>query len=138
LTRLRFAVLLLLTVALAAPVACAWALKGPTSGAAVRGKATPAAMIKGRKLYRKYCGQCHVLKDARAVGFGQHKLNTDPGPSFDDLRVTWIRSVNAVVLSIGGHETISEKMTWQEVADVSVYLARVTRDNTIAGTTAYG
>jgi mono/diheme cytochrome c family protein len=128
----------LLIVALAAPMGGAWAAKVPPDLGAVRGKATPALMAKGRKLYRKYCGQCHALKDARAVGFGQDKLKTDPGPSFDDLRVTWIRCVNAIVLSIGGHETISQKLTWQQVADVSVYVARVTRDNTIAGTSAYG
>jgi mono/diheme cytochrome c family protein len=136
--RLRFAVLLLLTVALAAPVACAWAATGPPAKQVVRPAATPATMAKGRKLYRKFCGECHALKDARAVGFGDEKKKTDPGPSFDELKVSWIRCVNAIVLSIAGHETITNEMTWQQIADVSVYVARITRDNTIPGTSAYG
>ena len=120
--RLRFAVVLVLAVALAVPVTAGWALRKP---------ATPEVLEVGRKLYRKYCGQCHALKAARAAGFGQDKLKTDPGPSLNSLRVPWNLSVLAIVLAISGHETIQDKMTWQEVADVSTFVDKVTRGNPI-------
>ena len=121
--RLRFAVVLALAVALVVPFATALAVTRPA--------ATPQRMESGRKLYRKYCGQCHALKAAHAVGFGQDKPKTDPGPSLNDLRVPWGLCVNAIVLAISGHETIQDKMTWVEIADVSTYVEKVTRGNKI-------
>ena len=109
-------------LALAAPASYAWAVKAPP---------TKLTLEQGRKLYRKYCGQCHALKDARAVGFGQDKLKTDPGPSLNSLRVSWNLSVQAIVLAISGHETIQDKMTWKEISDVSAYLEKVTKHHPI-------
>ena len=126
--RLRFCVVLVLVVAFAAPVS------GSTRGvapAAVRPAVTAVSLEKGRKLYRKYCGQCHALKAANAVGFGQERLKTDPGPSLNSLRVSWNLCVSAIVLAIGGHETIQGKMSWAEVADVSSFVEKVTRGNPI-------
>jgi mono/diheme cytochrome c family protein len=120
--RLRLAVVLSLAVALAVPVTAGWALRAP---------ATPKTLENGRKLYRKYCGQCHALKAARAVGFGQAKQKTDPGPSLNNLRVPWNLCVSAIVLSISGHETIQDKMSWKEIADVSTFVEKVTRGNKI-------
>jgi hypothetical protein len=132
--RVRLVVLLSLVVALAVPVAHGWAAQ-ETPVAADPAAAKKAAKAEaGRKLYRKWCGQCHVFKPARAVGFGQDKPNTDPGPSFDYLRVPWGLSVNAIVLAIGGHETIYEKMTWQQLYDVSKWLDDKTRHNKILAT----
>jgi len=107
----------------------------PAAYASVQG--TPSAKTKdeaGRQLYRKYCGQCHAFKPARAVGFGQDKLKTDPGPSFDHLRVPYGLSVNAIVLAIGGHETIYEKMSWKQLLDVSKWLDGKTKQNKILAT----
>jgi mono/diheme cytochrome c family protein len=109
-------------LALAAPVTIAWAAKAP---------ATKVSLAEGRKLYRKYCGQCHALKDARAVGFGEDKPNSEPGPSLDNLRVSWNLSVQAIVLAISGHETIQAKMSWKEIADVSSYVEKVTKHHPI-------
>src|SRR5690349_14486710 len=79
---------------------------------------SPAKYAAGRNLYRKYCGQCHALKAALAVGFGQQKLKTDPGPSFNQLRVPFKLSISAVGGStIGGHATMQRKMRWQELYD---------------------
>jgi hypothetical protein len=126
--RVRLALVLSLAVALGVPAAHGWA--GRSGAAAI----DPAKAAAGRKLYRKYCGQCHAFKPARAVGFGQDKLKTDPGPSFDHLRVPWGLSVNAIVLAIGGHETIYDKMSWKELYDVSKWLDDMTRNNKILAT----
>jgi mono/diheme cytochrome c family protein len=119
---LRLALVLVLVTALAVPVATALSAKRPKR---------PVTLEEGRKLYRKYCGQCHALKEARAVGFGQDKGKTEPGPSLDNLRVSWNLSVSAIVLAISGHETIQDKMTWVEIEDVSTYVERVTKNNPI-------
>ena len=133
----------MLTVVLAMPVAFAWAGESATPKKPAAKKPivrTPTAqqkiMIEGRKLYREFCGHCHALKAARAAGFGQP--TTEPGPSFNDVRVTYNRSINAIVESIAGHETISKEMTWQELKDVSRYVQIHTKRNPLAGTTAYG
>jgi hypothetical protein len=111
---------------------CAVAL--PLSGPAVAAARPPVSVVvleRGRVLYRRFCGQCHALRAANAVGFGQARLGTDPGPSLNSLRVSWNLCVSAVVLAIGGHETIQGKMSWREVSDVSSFVERVTRGNPI-------
>jgi hypothetical protein len=120
--RLRFLLVLTLLVAFAAPIA---------ADASARPPATPQTLAQGRKLYRKYCGQCHALTAANAVGFGQEKLHTDPGPSLNSLKVSWNLCVSAIVLAIGGHETIQGKMTWKEIDEVSSFVEKVTRGNPI-------
>jgi mono/diheme cytochrome c family protein len=92
--------------------------------------APASAKLEGQKLYRKYCGQCHALKAARAVGFGTGKkkgFGEDGGPSFDTLRVPYNLSVQAVMVPWAGHEIISHKMTWSQVKEVADYVATVTR-----------
>jgi len=121
----RVLVLAALAVVLAVPAA--FAAAGGTPSAKTKDSA-------GRQLYRKYCGQCHAFRPALAVGFGQAKLQTDPGPSFDHLRVPYSLSVNAIVLAIGGHETIYQKMSWKQLLDVSKWLDGKTRDNKILAT----
>jgi hypothetical protein len=120
---LRVVVVLATAAALAAPVA--------TAAVPARKPPTAQTLEKGRTLYRKYCGQCHALKAANAVGFGQAKLQTDPGPSLNYLRVPWNLCVDAIVLAITGHETIQNKMTWTEIDQVSSFVDKVTRSNKI-------
>ena len=127
--RVRFALVLSLAALLGVPAA-----HGRAAGEKPTAANRAAKDDEGRTLYRKYCGQCHAFKPARAVGFGQDKLKTDPGPSFDHLRVPWGLSVNAIVLAIGGHETIYQKMTWQQLYDVSKWLDLKTKNNTILAT----
>jgi mono/diheme cytochrome c family protein len=116
-------VVIVLAVALATPITLALAATKPPP--------TPKNMAEGRKLYRKYCGQCHVLTVARAVGAGQDKPNTDAGPSLDNLRVSWNLTVAAIVLAFSGHETIQHEMSWAEIAIVSTYVEKVTRHHKI-------
>jgi hypothetical protein len=138
--RVRIAVFCSLAVALAVPAGHGLAARdsaaAPQRGAAAQAgaKLNPTQMAAGRKLYREYCGQCHALTAARAVGFGQDRLKTDPGPSFNSLRVPYNLSVLAVVLSISGHETIQHKMSWKEILDVSRFLDQATRGNPILAT----
>jgi hypothetical protein len=112
----------MLLLAVSVPAGTAWALKAPPSRQTVE---------QGRKLYRKYCGQCHALKEANAVGFGQAKLDTDPGPSLNSLRVSWNLCVQAIVLAISGHETIQSKMSWKEIDQVSAFVEQATKNHPI-------
>src|SRR5689334_20840066 len=41
--------------------------------AATAGQPSAAVLDTGMKAYRQFCGQCHALKEARAVGFGSAK-----------------------------------------------------------------
>ncbi len=91
-----------------------------------------AKLTVGTKLYRKYCGQCHALREARAVGFGSAKktgLGEDGGPSFDRLRVPFNLSVLAITAPWVGHELVHEKMTWTQVRQVAEYIETVTKDH---------
>jgi mono/diheme cytochrome c family protein len=89
-------------------------------------------MAAGKRLYRKYCGQCHALKEARAVGFGSAKKKgpgQDGGPSFDKLRVPYNLAVLAVTTPWAGHEVIHDQMTWTQVRQTADYVATVTREH---------
>jgi hypothetical protein len=123
--RLRIAAVLALAALLVVPVAVAWAAKPPHPAATVK------QLAEGRTLYRKYCGQCHALKAANAVGFGQARNDTDPGPSLNSLRVPWNLCVDAIVLSISGHETIQDKLSWNQISYVSSFVEKATRGNPI-------
>jgi mono/diheme cytochrome c family protein len=113
------------------------ALASVTAGFALGGSradppATAAELEKGKKLYRKYCGQCHALREARAVGFGSEKgLGSDGGPSFNNLRVPYYLSVLLVTQRSAGHEKLARKLKWHEVKKVSAFVARATRDHPI-------
>ena len=102
---------------------------------AAGGAGDPAAAAKleaGKRLYRKYCGQCHALREARAVGFGSNKkkgFGKEGGPSFNKLRVPYNLSVQAVSVPWVGHEVLFRTMTWTQVKGVAAYIATVTKDH---------
>jgi mono/diheme cytochrome c family protein len=105
-------------------VGCALAARG--SGSA----ATPSKLELGKQLYRKYCGQCHALTQALAAGFGSDKgLGQDGGPSFNNLRVPYNLSIVAVTEQFGGHELVVKRMTWDQLNQVSSFVATATRSN---------
>jgi mono/diheme cytochrome c family protein len=97
--------------------------------------ATPAVKPQtGRELYRTFCGQCHALAAARAVGFGSNKgggLGKLGGPSFNDINVPYAISVRHVTQPTGGHEGVTRKITSKQLHTVARYLANVTRKNPI-------
>ncbi len=99
--------------------------------AARTGARAPAAgydLVAGKKDYRIYCGQCHALAAALAAGFGGvNKFGQDGGPSFDNLRVSFAISVDAITESFSGHEIIIKKMTWKQIHDVSAFVAAATK-----------
>jgi mono/diheme cytochrome c family protein len=129
--RLRLAVLLPIAAVIAAvAVGCALAARGSTSSSAAAGAGSPSQLEIGKQLYRKYCGQCHALVAALAAGFGSDKgLGTDGGPSFNNLKVPYNLSIVAVTEQFGGHELVVKRMTWQQLDQVSAFLAAATRDN---------
>ncbi len=86
----------------------------------------------GKRLYRKYCGQCHALTTALAVGFGTtNGLGTNGGPSFDNLRVPYNLSVLAVTQPFIGHEVLFHKMTWTQIKEVSTFVATATKHHSL-------
>jgi mono/diheme cytochrome c family protein len=118
---------------LAAALAAAM-LAGACSGFALASRSTaqttvvPPGLKGGKQLYRQYCGQCHALTAALAVGFGtENGLGQNGGPSFDRLRVPFNLSVVAVTTPFAGHEVVDSKMTWSEVKQVANYVAVVTK-----------
>jgi hypothetical protein len=122
--------LLALVLALSAPAVHA-ALSTPAVHAA-KTATVPAKYKPAETLYRKFCGQCHALKEARAVGFGSDS-KTGPGenggPSFNPLRIPHRLSVLAVLGTWDGHQTIVTRMTWKQIHDVSYYIQSATRDH---------
>jgi mono/diheme cytochrome c family protein len=88
----------------------------------------------GRDLYRKFCGQCHALREARAVGFGSNTkrgFGDLGGPSFNELRVPYAINVRHVTQPTGGHEGVRKKITPKQLHSVAAYIARVTRGHPI-------
>jgi mono/diheme cytochrome c family protein len=135
---LRLAVVVLAALALIAPAAYA-----------ISAAQTPANLEGGKKLYRKFCGQCHALKEAKAVGFGLGATNksgkgeTDlAGPSFNELRVTALQSQLAITGVWDGHGKVMTLMTHAQIKLVSKYIASATRDHkykaTLPSDTLYG
>ncbi len=64
-SRVRLVALLFLALALTAPLAT-----GATGLRSSTAADKPSTLEAGKKIYRQFCGQCHALKEARAVGFG--------------------------------------------------------------------
>ena len=98
--------------------------------AASSAPSAPSKLEVGKKVYRKYCGQCHALNEALAAGFGSDKgLGTDGGPSFNNLKVPYNLSIVAVTEQFGGHELVVKRMTWEQLGQVSRFVAAATRTN---------
>ena len=94
----------------------------------------PAAsqLVIGKRLYRQYCGQCHALSQALSAGFGNSNgLGVNGGPSFNDLRVPYSYSVNAVSEPSGGHERVRERISMRQLAEVATYIAKTTARNPV-------
>ena len=116
-----------LAVALIAPAAYGLATQESATSAQ-----TPARLDGGKKLYRQFCGQCHALKEAKAVGAGsaqKSKYGEDGGPSFNELKVTAHQSLLAVTGVWDGHSKVMTLMTRSEINLVSNYVAAATRDH---------
>jgi mono/diheme cytochrome c family protein len=93
---------------------------------------TPARLEGGKKLYRQFCGQCHALKEARAVGFGSaNKSGAGElgGPSFNELKVTAHQCLLAVTGVWDGHSKVMTLMTRAQITLVSNYVQAATKDH---------
>ena len=108
---------------------------GPTRATPRRRRSRrPRCSAVGKKAYRQFCGQCHALKEARAVGFGSAKqkgVGEDGGPSFNQLKVSYQMCLASVTMLFGGHEKVIRKMTWQQIKDVSMFVQYATRTHPI-------
>jgi len=131
--------MLCMLVATAAVAVCAVA--SAHSLAAASPAASPATheLTLGKQLYREFCGQCHALAQALSAGFGSADgLGPNGGPSFNDLRVPYALSLDAVAEPTGGHEIVRTKITMKELTEVATYIARMTHDNPILATETDG
>ena len=97
------------------------------------GTATTSELVTGRQLYRQFCGKCHALAAALSAGFGNAKggLGDLGGPSFNELRVPYSYSVQAVTEPTGGHEIVRRRINPKQLKQVSLWLAKVTRSHPI-------
>ena len=105
---------------------------GLTTSAGASSGASPSISSSryeaGKRLYRKYCGQCHALREARAVGFGTNdRLGKEGGPSFNNLRVPYGLSVALITQRSNGHERLVHKLTWAQVTTVADFIAAATK-----------
>jgi mono/diheme cytochrome c family protein len=104
------------------------------AGSVASGAGTPSGETKleiGKRLYRKYCGQCHALRAANAAGFGSQKLGQEGGPSFNELRVPFALSVSLMTQSSAGHERVVRHLKWAEIRDVAAFIASATKRNAV-------
>jgi mono/diheme cytochrome c family protein len=126
--RTRVALLCSLALALAAvPVTHVWASPGAPGPPAAHGPGDP---VKGKGVYREFCGNCHALKEALAAGFGgNNKLGEDGGPSFNWLRVSANLSVVAITEAFGGHELVVRRMTWKQIYDCAAFVEKATKNH---------
>jgi mono/diheme cytochrome c family protein len=94
---------------------------------------TASELVVERQLYRRFCGQCHALAQARSAGFGSSSngLGTLGGPSFNELRVPYLVSVIAVKQPTGGHEVVRTRITSKQLSKVATFIARVTNHHPI-------
>jgi mono/diheme cytochrome c family protein len=125
--RLRLAVLLSLALVLTAQVAYGSSTANRSSTATV-----PARFEPAKKLYRQFCGQCHALKEARAVGFGSASskgAGEEGGPSFNPLKIRSHLSVLAVTGVWDGHDKVARRMTWKQIYLVADFIEAATRDH---------
>lgn len=127
--KIRIAVLSCMALALGAVIFTSPST-GATSSVALAPVTSPAQLVIGKELYREYCGECHALSAALAAGFGSNNgLGQFGGPSFNNLRVSFSISIQAVTLGFAGHEVVVTKMNWQQLDQVSSYLAQATKIN---------
>ena len=120
----RLAVFLAFAIVLVTPAAYGLAEK--------REAQVPARLKGGEKLYRKFCGQCHELREARAVGFGSARKGSVGdlgGPSFNELRVPAHFSVLAVTGTWDGHSKVMTLITRDQLRLVADYLQAATKDH---------
>jgi len=131
-------------VVLAACVAAALvaiAFVVPSVGTAASTRVTASApysssanLVVGKELYREYCGQCHALSAASAAGFGSNDgLGQFGGPSFNNLRITYSLSLQAINEGFAEHEVVATKLGWKQADQVSAYTAEVTGHNAYPG-----
>jgi hypothetical protein len=95
------------------------------------GSSSSNNLVAGKALYRKFCGQCHALSSAQSAGFGCNDcgLGQDGGPSFNNLKIPYDLSVQAITGSFAGHEIVIKRMTFPEIYNVSAFLAAATATN---------
>lgn len=125
----RSLVVVALLVAAVAVVPFA-ATSATTSSATATGSSTSNLSVVGKELYRQFCGQCHALSQALAAGFGSNNgLGQYGGPSFNNLRVPYSLSIQAVTESFAGHEKVVALITWQQLDEVSAFIAAATAHN---------
>lgn len=85
----------------------------------------------GLVLYRKYCGKCHALAAALSAGFGGKFNDTEGGPSFNNLKIPYDVSLEAIENIIAGHDVLNNKMTQTQIDQVCYFTQAATANHKI-------
>ncbi len=102
------------------------------AGSLALGATKPKPAPTPVQLYRTYCGVCHAFAPAASAGFGSSKksgLGTDGGPSFNQLRIPYAYTIQAITEPTGGHERVRLKVTPKQLTKIATYLAAATKQN---------
>ena len=90
---------------------------------ALAGPASAANVVNGKIVFKKYCGTCHTLKDARTVGHGASR-----GPVLTNKSIPAAK-VKAVMsgMSTGMMPAFVGTITAKQIADVVAYVVKASK-----------
>ncbi len=135
--RLRSTLLISMVVGLlaiglvAVPMVSAHVAATPKTATTSKNQNPIAKYNTGKTLYRKYCGKCHALAVALAAGFGGKFDDTEGGPSFNNLKIPYDVSLEAIENIIAGHDVLNGKMNGVQVDQVCYFVQVATAKHKI-------
>ena len=82
-----------------------------------------ADVVNGKAVFKKYCGTCHTLKDARTIGHGSSR-----GPVLTNKSIPAAK-VKAVMsgMSTGMMPAFVGTITAKQIADVVAYVVKASK-----------
>jgi len=120
-TKRRLWVLAALTVALTVVTTLAL-----SSAAIAQKSATPGNPEAGRKIFKRFCGQCHQFRATASKPSAAMLKNGHAGSDLDVLKPSYSRTVTAIVQGEGGlaAEYFLRRLSFQQIYDVAYFVAK--------------
>jgi len=97
------------------------------SGVAIAQKsATPGNPEAGRKIFKRFCGQCHQFRATESKPSAAMLKNGHAGSDLDVLKPSYSRTVTAIVQGEGGlaAEYFLRQLSFQQIYDVAYFVAK--------------
>jgi len=97
------------------------------SGAAIAQKAaTPGNPEAGRKIFKRFCGQCHQFRATESKPSAAMLKAGHAGSDLDVLKPSYSRTVTAIVQGEGGlaAEYFLRQLSFQQIYDVAYFVAK--------------